>query len=186
MSRMICAASAAVSVDLVGAAWTLPDRYSTCTCNWSKPFAVLGSPISQSTPINTTPSRRKGQRMQQTAGADMLRLGALQGVTRPYLCGDVAGLPGPERQSPDQGGCFMPAEMSTERGHSVVTLPEDATAKVAVFGMQRQSASPFPRLKSKPHRMRNAPPAGRAVSGAIDCPLRSTGPLASPLKMQRH
>jgi hypothetical protein len=69
--------------------------------------------------------------MQQTARADMLRLGALTGITRPYVCGDVAGLPGSERQSPDQGGYFMPAEMTTERG--VMTLPEDATAMVAAF-----------------------------------------------------
>ncbi len=69
--------------------------------------------------------------MQQTAGADMLRLGALTGITRPYVCGDVAGLPGPERQSSDQGGCFVSAEVSTERG--VVTLLENATAKVAAF-----------------------------------------------------
>ncbi len=61
----------------------------------------------------------------------MLRLGALTGVTRPYVCGDVAGLQGPECQSPDKGGCFMLAEMSTER--HVVTLPQDATAKAAAF-----------------------------------------------------
>jgi hypothetical protein len=69
--------------------------------------------------------------MQQTAGADMLRLDALTGITRPYVCGYGAVLPGPERQSSDQGGCFMSAEMSTERG--VVTLLEDATAEVAAF-----------------------------------------------------
>ncbi len=42
-----------------------------------------------------------------------------------------AALPGQERQSPDQGGAFMPAEMPADRG--VVILPEDATAKIAAF-----------------------------------------------------
>jgi hypothetical protein len=52
--------------------------------------------------------------------------------------------------------------------------------------MHRWSASPCPRLKSKPHRMRNAPPVGRSVGGATGCPLRSTAPpteAAAPLKM---
>ena len=57
ISRMICAA-AAVSVERVGTAWTLPERWSTCTCTWSKPDAVMGRPNSQSTPI--TPPRREG------------------------------------------------------------------------------------------------------------------------------
>ena len=40
---MFRAASAAVSVERVGTAWprnrTLPERWSTCTCTWSKPAA---------------------------------------------------------------------------------------------------------------------------------------------------
>jgi hypothetical protein len=56
---MICAASAAVSVARVGTAWTLPERWSTCTWTWSKPAAVMGRPTSQSTPI--TPPRRAGR-----------------------------------------------------------------------------------------------------------------------------
>ena len=38
---MIRAASAAVSVERVGTAQTLPERRSRCTCAWSKPRAVL-------------------------------------------------------------------------------------------------------------------------------------------------
>ena len=125
--------------------------------------------------------------MQQTAGGDMLRLDALTGITRPYVCGDGAGLPGPERQLLDKGGCFVPAEMSTERG--VVTLLEARRMRrrrSPPSGMHRRSASPCPRLKSKPHRMRNAPPAGRSVSWAMGRPLRSTAPTteaAAPWKM---
>ena len=49
ISRMICTASAAVSVERVGMAVALPEGWSMCTCAWSKPDAGIGRPSSQST-----------------------------------------------------------------------------------------------------------------------------------------
>jgi hypothetical protein len=124
--------------------------------------------------------------MQQTAGADMLRLGAWTGITRPHVCGDVAGLPGPERQSSDQGGCFWSAEMSPERG--VVTLPEDATAKVAAFG--NAQAARFTLSSSDEQATSDGERATRRSVGwrgdGLPSSLRSTAPpteVAAPMKM---
>jgi hypothetical protein len=52
MSRMIAAASTAVSVARVGTVCTLPESMSTWFWIMSKPAAVVGSPAIQSTPIH--------------------------------------------------------------------------------------------------------------------------------------
>ena len=58
MSQLMAAASAAVAVERVGTACTLPDSRSTWFWIMSKPAAVVGSPAIQSTPI--IPPRRDG------------------------------------------------------------------------------------------------------------------------------
>ena len=51
VSRMIAAASAAVTVERVGTACTLPDSRSTWFWIMSQPAAIVGGPATQSTPI---------------------------------------------------------------------------------------------------------------------------------------
>ena len=123
---MICAASAAVSVERVGTAWTLPERWSTC--RWHLHLVEScrrrGQAEQPVDPNHAAPPRGQGKWVQQTAGAHMIRLGALADLARANIGGHIASLPRPEGEPADQRRRLVSSEVPTQRG--VVALREDA------------------------------------------------------------
>ena len=99
ISSMTRAASAAVSVERVGTAWTLLEKCQACTCTWSMPAAVIGRPSSD----NAAPARGKREGMGQAARARVVGLGALADLTGPHVGDDVARLPRPVGEPADVG-----------------------------------------------------------------------------------
>ena len=107
------AASAAVSVERVGTAWTLPEKCPTCTCTWSKPAAVIGRPSSDHA---ASPPRREGsgRGWGRPRGARVVGLGALADLTGPHVGDDVARLPRSVGEPADEGSRLVATKGSTE------------------------------------------------------------------------
>ena len=130
ISRMMASASAAESVERVGTAWTLPYKKSTWTCTWSNPAAVLGRPMSQSTPM--TPPRRDGSGSGCRGPTCSALVRWQMSQERTYAITSVV-WPGQNanRRTVNQRHRLVPSKVTAQGG--VVALLNDALAKAAAL-----------------------------------------------------
>ena len=170
---MIASASVAVAVERVGTACTLPDSRSTWfwICRSRRP----SSAARRSSPPQSSHRTATAEGMLEPARAAVLRLGALAGLARAHVHGDVDVLAHPEGEAPHQRPRLGSPEVpSGPSWHSRSTCAEHLRAGPSWHSrstyarspppagmMQSLSASPC--RGARPQRTRNVPPRGMFV-----------------------